>query len=920
VYRCVAVALLTLGFALSGMTHALAQSSQTRSNRAAAAPAADTRQNGPVNRDILALYDGEKEASPAESRLHKWLEMPFNYLGYRVTYWDVSKGLPDAPPGRYRAIATWFDNTLPNAGPYLDWAAATIARGTKFIVLDSVGGDDESDLERINRFLTHLGIEFADYYVSDTSATTVAEKPAKWVGFEIGLDKIALAHQVVRTRGRAARQHLALSDPAHKYANADVSAVVTTSPNGGYVAAGFSTVFLKDLDAMRWVIDPIAFLSEALSDGLLPIPDTTTAMGRRIYFSHIDGDAWNGRSSVDGYREIGAFSADVVYAELIKPYPDLPVSVGLVSSDIDPRLGGEERAAEIARRMFALPQVEVASHTHTHPYHWSYFKQYSHEKELLRLIESHDIKADLSDRSVPALLKHLMGKSTPEGNALASAGSGAPRARAYEAFDLTKEVSGALATSTRLAPAGKTAKLYLWSGDTMPFEAAIRATREAGVRNMNGGDMRLDGKYPSLAYVPAITKPVGKERQVYAAASNENTYTNEWRGPFDGFSALHETVTNTDAPRRLKPFNIYYHMYSGSRSESLVSVKTNLELARRSVIIPIAASQYAAIADSFHGVSISQMGSKTWAVTNRGDINTFRFAGTDHAVDARNSIGVLGANVHAGSLYVALDPSVAEARIALVPSDATRRSVVGGEGHVVDSRWQISDLTIEPCRLSGRAAGFGAGETNWGGLRPGTYRLVLSSAGNGEVVIDELVVDRDGRLKATLGLDGLSGVRFALECSDPDMALEPAQDRTGSPSAVSKAALSTATSSRRLAAVRPEPNGPSAANKVPVRKRTATLSQNADDEPRKSQASDRNGEPGSANGVPGVDAPQRRQAAVAANPARTQNSNSGDRQAKAKRRLATADAKKAATNGPATPANFFTILEKNAKPQLLRQQ
>ena len=66
------------------------------------------------------------------------------------------------------------------------------------------------------------------------------------------------------------------------------------------------------------------------------------------------------------------------------------------------------------------------------------------------------------------------------------------------------EVLGALKFSEQFAPAGKRAKLYLWSGDTTPFAAALAATRAAGVRNMNGGDSRFDSEYPSVAYVPPL--------------------------------------------------------------------------------------------------------------------------------------------------------------------------------------------------------------------------------------------------------------------------------------------------------------------------------------------------------------------------------------------------------------------------------
>ena len=71
----------------------------------------------------------------------------------------------------------------------------------------------------------------------------------------------------------------------------------------------------------------------------------------------------------------------VVTKEAIQAYPDLPVSVGLIAADVQPLLGGLPSGIKFARQLYAMPQVEVASHTHTHPYHWSFFENYDRAKE-----------------------------------------------------------------------------------------------------------------------------------------------------------------------------------------------------------------------------------------------------------------------------------------------------------------------------------------------------------------------------------------------------------------------------------------------------------------------------------------------------------------------------------------------------------
>ncbi len=310
-------------------------------------------------------------------------------------------------------------------------------------------------------------------------------------------------------------------------------------------------IFFDDAaDRARWILNPFAFLKQAMGDERFPIPDVTTLDGRRMYFSHIDGDGWNNISEIEGYRETQTAVADVIRQEVIEPYPDLPVSAGLIAGDSIPELGGTLQAGESAARLYALPQVEVATHTYTHPFVWGFYEHYDRAKELELVDTAARPSPTIMDR-VRGFLYRIAGKSqSVDSRARYIAGSAdLPREYLKEPFDVNLETKGALKVSESFAPKGKKAAIVLWSGDTEPFEAAIRATREAGVRNMNGGDTRLDAEYPSVFYVPPIARPANSERQIYAGNSNENTYTNNWHGPYFGQLLLEQTLANTDAPR-----------------------------------------------------------------------------------------------------------------------------------------------------------------------------------------------------------------------------------------------------------------------------------------------------------------------------------------------------------------------------------
>lgn len=759
--------LAALVLSLSGLAILLSPAvARAKSTNPMAVSSADV-----MKRDVLGLYDGTTEPVAKNTRLHRHLEMPLNHLGYRLTLHDASKGLPaDAELKRYHAVATWFSGEIAGANRYLAWAARAARKGTRFVVLDSVGLlGSKAEIPLINTFLGELGLAYAEYYVSDAKGTRIA-KSDDMIGFEAKLDPAALpGHQVVVVKDPRTTTHLSVTDPAHRWVAAPNSALVTTHPRGGFASSGYAVRHDTERDVTQWLIDPFAFLDRALGDERRPIPDTTTMSGRRIYFSHIDGDGWNNATSIEPYATNREPAAAAMLDKLIAPYPDLPVSVGLIAGDTDPMHGGIAQAADIARKMFALPHVETASHTCTHPYHWAFYETYRREAEIARVLTFADAQPGYDDRSLASLVRHWRTQTQPQKAAstetAASHGDALPRARPQQPFNLDTEIKGALSRTSQLAPRDKPAKLYLWSGDTTPFEAAIRASREAGARNMNGGDSRLDKTYPSVTYVPPIGFAVGAERQIYAVNSNENTYTNGWTGPFDAFKQLSETLDNTERPRRLKPFNLYYHTYSASRPEGLEAVRIHLDRARNEAVTPIKASHYAAVAEGFYSTEFVKLGRDRWRISNRGSLDTVRFEKIDPSlgVDYQASRGVVGHVHHQASLYVSLDHNAPDPIVAL-QSVATRSSQ--SIPHLIESRWTVSSLERNPCRTTAVVEGYGRGDFTWAGFKTGSY--TVRSSRNGSTAHTETVAAAgDGTLKFALPANGIEPLGLEITCSGP---------------------------------------------------------------------------------------------------------------------------------------------------------
>ncbi|MEM1285159.1 MAG: hypothetical protein AAGH43_07200 [Pseudomonadota bacterium] len=720
-----------------------------------------------IPRTVLALYDGAAEAEPSLTVIHQRAQMPLEHLGYRLRYIDVSGPLPDLNNiDETAAVLTWFGPNLAEPIAVWRWLVAASQRDIPVVSLGTFGSDiNRQSAPLINRVLGTIGLQLGNGSVTRTHATHIVQADSELIGFERNVDPVPPAHPVVLPRGQNAR--IALELETTTTLGTASSIVVATGPGGGFAAPGYGLHYDEQLEKVQWIIDPFEFFRRAIGERVFPVPDVTTLSGQRLYFSHVDGDGWNNRVLLEGLREEGVIAAQVMLDELIAPYPDLPVAVGLVADDLLESHGGGLPALEAATQIYALPQVETASHTCSHPFFWSFYEQYNREEEL-EIFDRLQPKPTLGMLAQAARLLRRGEQATDPSELLIARQTGIPRAYLRRPFDLDTEVNEAIARTNAIAPPERPVSIYLWSGDTRPFEDAIRTTRQAGVANMNGGDSRLDAQYPSVGYVSPISRPVGAERQIYAVNSNENTYTNLWTDHFHGYLQVRETWANTDWPRRLKGVNLYYHAYSAERLASLEAIRTLLDWARDADIIPIEAARYAAIAEGFYSTQLEQVGPNSWSIHNRGALQTVRFDAADDLVPKiASSTGVLGWSRHAGSLYVALDEAVETAVISLQPVTSQINETTGlhdePEPWLRSSRWHVFNMARTRCGLSFEAQGYGAGRLELAGLEPGAYQ-VQATTQNGDVVQMRSDADVDGILQLPLNLDALDSIEIEISC------------------------------------------------------------------------------------------------------------------------------------------------------------
>ena len=579
------------------------------------APAASAQRLGdepraePVRREILAVYDSREEPRPDQTRIHRFAEMPLNHLGFVVTFWDVSAGLPSAErAANIRGVITWFRRAPPAS--FYRWGQEQVRRGVRMVVLgDSGPPSGNASLSDANRLFAEIGFGLSGEQVDITYGARILHRD-QFIGFERPLDPVLPAFPIVGTFGHDVSSHLILEHREGSLVlrlerGADLS-------RGGFVANGYFVYEEPVTGRTKWIIDPFAFFQKAFGADTMPIPDVTTLSGRRTWFSHIDGDGWNNVSRVEAYRDKPTIASTVILRELIAPYPDLPVAVGVIGADIDERYGTPEAGRQAARDLYALPQVEVATHSYTHPYQWSFFENYD------RRLEERLIGPDETEWKVGARRPHAASLARRLFPGLARKSSETRRqvhrrrsAARLQRFSLRSRPGNSRRDHRRrgMAPEGKRGTLYLWSGGAEPFEGAIARTRRLGLRNLNGGDSRFDADYPSISYLVA---DLARRRCRAADLCRQRQRLHlhhRRRRPRPRLSA-----SGSDRQRRPK-------IRAGSsrststttcsrakRPPSSQGVRHHLDAARQALLTPIAASHYAAIADGFFSTQMQALG------------------------------------------------------------------------------------------------------------------------------------------------------------------------------------------------------------------------------------------------------------------------------------------------------------------------
>ena len=548
-----------------------------------------------VKREIFTLIN-ENRKDRVELSAHQQGALILEYMGYIEKLHDINKGLPDINHMRhYAGVIVWLDTDYKNSGKLIRWVLDLKKIGIKVAFMDGFGSNTDDIL------LKELDINVYEDKADIHNKNTIVYRD-NMIGFEV---EPSISDNSLFLQPNNAKPLL-----SYKNQGGLLSTPAAITSWGGYAIG--ESLLLEINDENLWVLNPFKFFTQALRLKKLVIPDPTTENGKRLFFTHVDGDGiMNG---VESNPEL--VSGDVLLSKILKPYK-IPHSVSVIGAEIDdkglfPKLA--PRLQQIAKDMYALPNVEPATHTFTHPFFWNKIKN-----------------GNLSP----------MYRLKPKG---------------YK-FSLDREIRGALEDiQTKLLPKAskKKAQTVFWSGDCAPTEMVLDNVYKNHILNINGGDTTISNDSPWLSRVAPLGLARGEYYQVYTGAQNENVFTNDWLGPFWGFKRVTQTFKLTNSPRRFKPIDVYYHIYSGSKTASINAVKYVFDWVLKQDVMPIYTSEYIPKVMDFYAVSMANERDE-WLVSGMRDLKTLRVEKRDAGVDLKASKTTLGVKHFENHTYISLD-------------------------------------------------------------------------------------------------------------------------------------------------------------------------------------------------------------------------------------------------------------------------
>lgn len=581
-------------------------------------PELPPRRSGEERRTVIALHNTTTVQPPFYGNISQLLECPLNYLGMVLRHHHVRDGPPPAAwLADARAVITWFDYGAAAPAWVLPWLLEQVPDRVPFVLhFGSLQPLHDANKADFTAWLDRLGLEWLDGYLAGPARVDVEFKvgrklsmfegnPLREATYE-GPRSVTPGHRIwVQTKSRA--------NPARP-----ACTPVLTAPWGGVALQPWVARIGAGRDERRWYLHPFAFFREALQLERVPAPQPAVLFGRRMFFFHVDGDGFESVSWIDNTKRCG----ELFRKEIAERF-QIPCTLSIIVASVTDRLRPERpsRLMTVARDLFALPYVEIASHGVLHPFDWS-----------AEFADDPDVRKKFA---YPGL----------------------------KGFDYTPvhEVRDSIEFIRRyLAPHDKDCVGMLWTGDCMPPLEAILEAGRLKCWNLNVGTYRWDSAYDSAGFVSPWARRVGPAVQVCAGAANDNEFPGFYDNNPTAFAGVDTTIERSGSPRILKPANVYAHFYSVERSPRMVALKSLLtRWAIKEPTIPVHASTYVQAVNGAMTARVIRTDTG-WTLRDFGQCRTVRLDDEPRHIHLGRSTGIDGFRRQGSTLHVHLAGPTAE--------------------------------------------------------------------------------------------------------------------------------------------------------------------------------------------------------------------------------------------------------------------
>ncbi|MFZ5842395.1 MAG: endo alpha-1,4 polygalactosaminidase [Pseudomonadota bacterium] len=572
-----------------------------------------------VPRTLLALIDGAGDGHGQDqlaSPLFKHLAMPLEYEGYALEYRNIEhEALPNEPiSGRYAGVVAWLS-----------------ARSS---------GQQAGVCARLQpEVRAGLPVAFFGSLPAGAACRQLLGDQQNGRAPGAGLQVVAQQPAMGRPGTAPALKSWGLPD---SFAGAGSTAwlqlrdrsgarfdPIQIGAFGGLALDPYVMQYGADGSA-SWLLDPFAFLRAALRLPAQPVFELSTDNGRRIGLVDIRGDRLALADST-GQRPATAL------LPLLQTQP-LPATLALIEAEFDtPSLADDERRAR--RRaldpLLALPQLELASHTYSHPYYWPVFD-------------------GERDYAAPA---HRYSVSLPQYAAELQREIAAP-------FDWLR---GLRHDNSALQP-----PLLIWSGDGKPGPAALAIAQQAGVSHYGGGGIDWRFGPLKLAQLAPAARPTPWGTQVLAPLVDENTFARLWYGEALNYRQVLDWNrqlggNSSFGMRRLKPWSLSFHADAVLRPAGVTLLQELLRAQAAEPLNGLYVSEYVQRVRAFQQASLAKDLNGNWSVHGNG-LHSVRLP-VELGWPARNP-AVAGAREDSSGRYLQLGQDRVQLRFGARAPDA----------------------------------------------------------------------------------------------------------------------------------------------------------------------------------------------------------------------------------------------------------